>query len=120
MHEISEWLKKRGGRVLGLLLLGWAIALASSQWDELPPLEEIAWLPFAIGWLLVGIGHLLLIRAWQSVLQWLGVAIPYRECFSIFSISMLGRYRPGKCRWIVVKVAMRQQRGGEQVHVPKL
>ena len=106
MQKISKWMKKWGGRLLGLSLLAWAIHLASQQWHELPPVEDIAWLPFAIGWLLVGVGHLLVISAWRSVLQWLGVAVPYRECFSIFSISMLGRYLPGKIMVIVGKVAM--------------
>ncbi len=108
---LKEWLKKWGGRLLGLALLAWVVQLASEQWDELPPLEDISWLPFALGWALVGIGHLLLIRAWQSVLRWLGVVLPYRDCFSIFSISMLGRYLPGKIMVIVGKVAMLQQKG---------
>lgn len=111
MHGISEWVKKWGGRLLGLGLLAWVVWLAAEQWDELPPLGDIAWLPFALGWLLVGLGHLLLISAWQSVLRWLGATIPYRECFMIFSISALGRYLPGKIMVVVGKVAMLQQRG---------
>lgn len=114
MQAISDGFKKWGGRLLGLALLGWAIHLASRQWHELPGFAEIHWLPFLVGWGLVGLGHLLLISAWQSVLHWLGVRLPYRECFSIFSIAMLGRYLPGKIMVIVGKVAMLQQRGVEK------
>jgi glycosyltransferase 2 family protein len=111
---VIQFLKNWGGRILAAGLMIWVIRLAVAQWQSVPRLGRIEWLPLACGILFVALGQFQVIRSWRAVLGWLGAAVSWRAVFSIFSMSALGRYLPGKVLVVVGKVALLEQLGIER------
>jgi len=108
LQNISGWL----GRIVALGLLIWVAQMAWTQWQALLPLEvPLQWGPLLWGIQLIGVAQLLLIKNWQDLLRWLGVSISFRQAFSIFTISALGRYLPGKILVVVGRVAFLERLG---------
>lgn len=108
--------RSRTWKVIGLLITLLVVALMVRQLvNSWPAVTAYPWrwnVPLLLGsFVFTQLGYIMLTRSWRSVLHAIEVHLSFKTAYSIFLISNLGRYLPGKF-WQIGAAAMMGRRLG--------
>ncbi|HJU65205.1 MAG TPA: lysylphosphatidylglycerol synthase domain-containing protein [Gemmatimonadaceae bacterium] len=100
--------------ILIIAVLAFATAELSRQWDAVRAAvatAELKWVPVLTSCALVLVSYVMLVEAWRRTVAGLGGSIGYLDAATIWFISNLGKYVPGKVWQLGSLALLARERG---------